>query len=107
MRLAPEDRVDASNIEHLPIAVTGTDMMVPLEQIATITIDKGPARIQHLDGKRTVTVAANVQGVDAGTVTAAGQEDRGRDRVSRRASASAWVAPRATRRNCSPRWSSR
>ena len=32
-------------------------------------LDKGPARIQHLDGKRTVTVAANVQGVDAGTVT--------------------------------------
>ena len=70
MRLAPEDRVDASNIEHLPIAVTGTNMMVPLEQIATITIDKGPARIQHLNGKRTVTVSANVQGVDAGTVTA-------------------------------------
>ncbi len=69
VRLAPEDRVNASNIENLPISVTGTDMMVPLEQIATITYDKGPARIQHLDGKRTVTVAANVQGVDAGTVT--------------------------------------
>ncbi|HET7809318.1 MAG TPA: efflux RND transporter permease subunit [Steroidobacteraceae bacterium] len=69
VRLAPEDRVDASNIEHLPIAVAGTDMMVPLEQIATITMDKGPARIQHLNGKRTVTVAANVQGVDAGTVS--------------------------------------
>ncbi|HEX5160967.1 MAG TPA: efflux RND transporter permease subunit [Steroidobacteraceae bacterium] len=69
VRLAPEDRVDASNIEHLPIAVAGTDMMVPLEQIATISMDKGPARIQHLNGKRTVTVAANVQGVDAGTVS--------------------------------------
>jgi hydrophobic/amphiphilic exporter-1 (mainly G- bacteria), HAE1 family len=69
VRLAPEDRVSASNIENLPISVTGTNMMVPLEQIATITYDKGPARIQHLDGKRTVTVAANVQGVDAGTVT--------------------------------------
>ena len=64
-----EDRLDASNIEHLPIAVTGTNMMVPLEQIATITIDKGPARIQHYNGKRTVTVSANVQGVDAGTVS--------------------------------------
>ncbi|MEJ0086888.1 MAG: efflux RND transporter permease subunit [Pseudomonadota bacterium] len=69
VRLAPEDRVDASNIEHLPISVAGTDMMVPLEQIATITIDKGPARIQHYNGKRTVTVSANVQNVDAGTVT--------------------------------------
>jgi len=69
VRLSPEDRVNAANIEHLPISVAGTDMMVPLEQIATITMDKGPARIQHLNGKRTVTVAANVQGVDAGTVT--------------------------------------
>jgi HAE1 family hydrophobic/amphiphilic exporter-1 len=70
VRLAPEDRVNAANIEHLPISVTGTDMMIPLEQIATVTMDKGPARINHLNGKRTVTVAANVEGVDAGTVTA-------------------------------------
>src|SRR5690349_12177880 len=69
VRVALGDRVNAENIEHLPIAVAGTDMMVPLEQIATITMDKGPARIQHLNGKRTVTVAANVQGVDAGTVS--------------------------------------
>jgi HAE1 family hydrophobic/amphiphilic exporter-1 len=70
VRLSPEDRLDASNIEHLPISVAGTNMMVPLEQIATITLDKGPARIQHLNGKRTVTVSANVQGVDAGRVSA-------------------------------------
>src|SRR6188768_2954895 len=74
VRLAPEDRLDASNIEHLPIAVTGTNMMVPLEQIATITIDKGPARIQHYNGKRTVTVSCNVQGVDSGTVSSKAKE---------------------------------
>src|SRR5687768_3601962 len=68
VRLAREDRLDAASIEHLPITVTGTNMMVPLEQIATITLDKGPARIQHMNGKRTVTVSANVHGVDAGTV---------------------------------------
>ena len=70
VRLHPDDRVNASNIEHLPIAVTGTSMMVPLDQIATITLDKGPARIQHLDGKRTVTVSANVEGRSSGEVTA-------------------------------------
>jgi len=70
VRLRPEDRVTASNIEHLPIAVAGTDMMVPLEQIATVTMDKGPALIQHLDGRRTVTVSANVEGRAAGEVTA-------------------------------------
>jgi HAE1 family hydrophobic/amphiphilic exporter-1 len=70
VRLHPDDRVDASNIEHLPVAVGGSNMMVPLEQIATITLDKGPARIQHLDGKRTVTVSANAQGRESGEVTA-------------------------------------
>src|SRR4029079_2225990 len=59
VRLHPDDRVDASNIEHLPVAVGGSNMLVPLEQIATITLDKGPAQIQHLGGKRTITVSAN------------------------------------------------
>jgi HAE1 family hydrophobic/amphiphilic exporter-1 len=70
VRLAPEDRVDAANIERLPIAVSGGNMMVPLEQIATITMGKGPSQIQHNDGKRTITVAANAQGRSSGEVTA-------------------------------------
>jgi len=70
VRLHPDDRLDASNIEHLPIAVGGSNMMVPLDQIATITMGKGPSSIQHLDGKRTVTVSANVQGRSPGEVTA-------------------------------------
>ena len=70
VRLHPDDRVDATNIERLPVAVGGSNMLVPLEQIATITMDKGPAQIQHLDGKRTVSVSANVQGRGSGEVTA-------------------------------------
>ena len=70
VRLHPEDRVDASNIEHLPIAVSGSNMMVPLDQIATITMGKGPAQIQHLDGKRMIAVSANTQGRQSGEVTA-------------------------------------
>jgi hydrophobic/amphiphilic exporter-1 (mainly G- bacteria), HAE1 family len=70
VRLHPDDRVDASNIERLPVAVGGSNMLVPLEQIATITMDKGPAQIQHLDGKRTMSVSANVQGRGSGEVTA-------------------------------------
>jgi HAE1 family hydrophobic/amphiphilic exporter-1 len=70
VRLHPEDRVDASNIERLPIAVAGTGHMVPLEQIATVTMGKGPSQIQHADGKRTISVAANVQGRSPGEVTA-------------------------------------
>ncbi len=70
VRLAPEDRVDASNIERLPIAVSGSNRMVPLEQIATITMGKGPSQIQHSDSKRTISVAANAQGRSPGEVTA-------------------------------------
>ena len=46
-----QQTVSADNIETLPIAVTGTDKMVPLEQIADISMGKGPARIEHADGK--------------------------------------------------------
>jgi HAE1 family hydrophobic/amphiphilic exporter-1 len=70
VRLHPDDRVDISNIERLPIAVSGSNRMVPLEQIATVTMGKGPSQIQHADGKRTISVAANAQGRSPGEVTA-------------------------------------
>jgi multidrug efflux pump subunit AcrB len=69
VRLAPEDRVGTENIERLPIAVTGTNTMVPLDQIAKITMGKGPSAIEHKDGKRVITVSANVQGRSNGEVT--------------------------------------
>ena len=70
VRLHPDDRVDAGNIERLPIAVSGSNRMVPLEQIASVTMGKGPSQIQHSDGKRTISVAANAQGRSPGEVTA-------------------------------------
>jgi HAE1 family hydrophobic/amphiphilic exporter-1 len=70
VRLAPADRVDASNIERLPVAVGGANQIVPLEQIATITLGKAPSQIQHSDGKRQISVSANAQGRSSGEVTA-------------------------------------
>ncbi len=69
VRLHPDDRVDAGNIERLPVAVGGSNRMVPLEQIATVTMGRGPSQIQHSDGKRTISVAANTQGRSSGEVT--------------------------------------
>jgi hydrophobe/amphiphile efflux-1 (HAE1) family protein len=69
VRLHPADRVNASNIERLPIAVTGSQMMVPLDQIAKITMGKGPSGIEHKNGKRTITVSANAEGRSNGEVT--------------------------------------
>ena len=69
VRLHPDDRVSSDNIEHLPISISGTDKMVPLDQIAKVTMGKGPAAIEHADGKRTISVSANVQGRSPGAVT--------------------------------------
>ena len=70
LRLHPNDRVKAENIERMPIAVSGSNMMVPLDQIATISMGKGPAKIQHVDSKRMISVSANVQDRSPGEVTA-------------------------------------
>ncbi|SDH44970.1 MULTISPECIES: efflux RND transporter permease subunit [unclassified Duganella] len=69
VRLAPEDRTSAENIERLPIAVAGTNQMVPLDQIASVTMGKGPSTIKHKDGKRVISVSANVEGRSPGEVT--------------------------------------
>jgi hydrophobe/amphiphile efflux-1 (HAE1) family protein len=70
VRLDPSDRVNTENIAHLPIPVIGSNMMVPLDQIAKITMGKGPSGIEHKDGKRVITVSANAQGRSNGEVTA-------------------------------------
>ena len=70
VRLHPDDRVDAANIERLPIAVAGSTEMVPLDQIATISMGKGPSGISHKNGKRSIAVSANAQGRSSGEVTA-------------------------------------
>ncbi len=70
VRLHPDDRVDAGNIERLPIAVSGSNRMVPLEQIATVTMGVGPSQIEHNNGERMISVAANAQGRSPGEVTA-------------------------------------
>jgi hydrophobe/amphiphile efflux-1 (HAE1) family protein len=70
VRLHPEDRVSAENIERLPIAVAGSTEMVPLDQIATISMGKGPSGIEHKNGKRSIEVSANTQGRSSGEVSA-------------------------------------
>jgi hydrophobe/amphiphile efflux-1 (HAE1) family protein len=69
VRLHPDDRVSKENIERLPIAVSGTNLMVPLDQIASISMGQGPSGIEHANGKRNITVSANAQGRSNGEVT--------------------------------------
>jgi hydrophobic/amphiphilic exporter-1 (mainly G- bacteria), HAE1 family len=70
IRLHPDERVDAENLERLPIAVASSQAVVPLNQVATVSMGEGPAQIQHLDARRMISVSANVQGRASGEVIA-------------------------------------
>ena len=62
VRLHPDDRRERADLERLPLVTGAGDVIVPLQQIASITMGKGPAQIEHVDGKRMVAVSANIEG---------------------------------------------
>jgi hydrophobic/amphiphilic exporter-1 (mainly G- bacteria), HAE1 family len=73
VRLTPESRRRASDLERLPMTVagpTGAPAMMPLGQIASIKQGVGPAIIDHLNREPVVTVELNTSGRAAGDVTA-------------------------------------
>jgi HAE1 family hydrophobic/amphiphilic exporter-1 len=74
VRIAPEARERLASVESLPIAL-GPDIaqaagefapaaprVIPLGQVATVTRGIGPARIDHLDRERVISVQANTYG---------------------------------------------
>ena len=65
VRLAPESRRRAADLEQLPLVVRGADggaTTLPLGQIASIEQSIGPAQIDHLDRTKVVAVQANTFG---------------------------------------------
>jgi HAE1 family hydrophobic/amphiphilic exporter-1 len=73
VRLTPESRQRASDLEQLPMIVVGPNgapTTMPLGQIATIKSGIGPAIIDHLNREPVVTVELNTSGRAAGDVTA-------------------------------------
>lgn len=70
IRLRPSDRTSPADLERLPLAVGDGQDVVPLGQIARVTVGEGPALIRHLDGRRLIAVSANVQGRASGEVIA-------------------------------------
>lgn len=65
VRLHADSRRRVTDLEHLPLVVRdaqGRPVTLPLGQVATITPSLGPARIDHLDRDRVVSVQANTQG---------------------------------------------
>ncbi|NUQ11973.1 MAG: efflux RND transporter permease subunit [Gemmatimonadaceae bacterium] len=63
VRLSPEARRRTTDLEQLPITITGPNgpVTLPLGQIATVRQSIGPAQIDHLDRSKVVTVQANTQ----------------------------------------------
>lgn len=68
LRLHPDDRVNVAALARLPLLPGSSSSLVSLEQIATLTMDKAPSRINHTNGMRTITVTANVEGLGKGAV---------------------------------------
>ena len=71
VRLAPEARQRASDLEQLPLVIQGPTGIstLPLGQIATIKQGLGPAQITHLDAELVVNVEANTSGRSLSEVT--------------------------------------
>ncbi len=64
VRIAPASRSVVADLESLPLVVTGQDgrvTTVPLGQVARVSSSIGPARIDHLNRDRVITVEANTE----------------------------------------------
>jgi HAE1 family hydrophobic/amphiphilic exporter-1 len=73
VRLTPESRQRAADLERLPMVVQGANgapSTMPLGQIASIKQGVGPAIIDHLNREPVVTVELNTAGRATGDVTA-------------------------------------
>jgi hydrophobe/amphiphile efflux-1 (HAE1) family protein len=70
VRLAPEARMRAGDLESLPLQVNGPSgpTTLPLGQVARVEIAKGPAQIDHLDRARVIVVEANARGLPLSAV---------------------------------------
>jgi hydrophobic/amphiphilic exporter-1 (mainly G- bacteria), HAE1 family len=73
VRLTPESRRRAADLEQLPLLVMGPNgapSMMPLGQVVTITDGVGPAIIDHLNREPVVNVELNTSGRATGDVGA-------------------------------------
>jgi HAE1 family hydrophobic/amphiphilic exporter-1 len=64
IRLARESRANVADLESMPLVVNSADgtATIPLGQVARVSPAIGPARIDHLDRERVITIEANTDG---------------------------------------------
>jgi len=63
LRLRPEDRATVEDLRRLPLSGSGGERL-RLEQVANVTLTRGPAVIRRDNGERRVQVTANLAGTD-------------------------------------------
>lgn len=72
VRLPEELRDNVDAVGNLPIAqsgASGSSGMITLSQVAEVVQSTGPATINREDLQRGVTIEANIEGVELGTIT--------------------------------------
>jgi CzcA family heavy metal efflux pump len=67
VRLRPEDRTDPARIAALSLEAPG-GRRIPLGEVATVRLDRGPNAISRENVQRKIVVQANVAGRDLGSV---------------------------------------
>jgi cobalt-zinc-cadmium resistance protein CzcA len=72
VRFSPETRASVDAVRRLLVRAPSGER-VPLEQIADVRIEDGPAQISHEDGRRRVTIELNVRGRDLASFVADAQ----------------------------------
>ena len=68
LRYNPDDTDNLQDLENM-IFTTPTGARVALHEIATISLEKGPSSITKENSKRYVSVTADIEGTDLGSVT--------------------------------------
>jgi cobalt-zinc-cadmium resistance protein CzcA len=69
VRLRPEDRADIEDLGRLPIALRER-RFVRLDQVASVSLTRGPSVIRRDNGERRVQVTANLAGTDLASAVA-------------------------------------
>jgi cobalt-zinc-cadmium resistance protein CzcA len=73
VRFAPDARTSVDAVKRLLVRAPNGER-VPLEQIASVRVEDGPAQISHEQGRRRVTIELNVRGRDLASFVADAQQ---------------------------------
>jgi len=71
LQIPEEVRDDPDALSGLPVGIGPTGQTIRLDQVARIAPSFGPSEIARKDGRRTITISANLAGKNLGEVTPA------------------------------------